>query len=509
MTCGPAHMSGKRGTNTGSSGVRVSAYGVPLVTALFRHAGQGYHRWHVPAHKGRQIWPPWYRFLGPGVWAVDLTELPGLDDLHAPHGVIARAQDLAARALGAGRSFFLVNGVSVGLQAALLAFCRPGDKVLLPRTAHKSVLAGAILAGAEPVYLPEGWQDELGIPLAIIPDSFRQALEASPGARVFLALHPSFYGVVSPLTRLAEMARHRGLVVVADEAHGTHFAFHPDLPPPALACGADIAVHGFHKSGGALTQAAVLSVRHGFDHTRVEASLDYLQTTSPSYLLLASIDAARQALVSRGRQRLGRAMEAAVWVREQLRRRPEFVILDEEMAGREVALDPLKMVLAAPGLGLNGRALAAALRRCGRIQVETYGWRHVILAWSLADDMSHARHLVQVLQELSRRYRARKTQGPRTWPGPPPLPQVVMSPREAFLAGSRTLPLRQARGKVAAGFVVPYPPGFPVLAPGELVTGEVIAYLEEVRGLFPGLHGSLERLPVVDRSIKDNYCWWR
>ncbi|TDA68648.1 MAG: aminotransferase class I/II-fold pyridoxal phosphate-dependent enzyme [Clostridia bacterium] len=469
----------------------------PLVTAVFRHVGQGYHRWHVPAHKGRQIWPPGYRFLGSRVWAADLTELPGLDDLHTPHGVIAQAQDLAARALGAGKSFFLVNGASVGLQAALLACCQPGDRVILPRTAHQSVLAGVILAGAEPVYLSEAWQDDLGIPLGLAPDTLRQVLACEPPARVLLVLHPSFYGVVSPLAPLAAMAHRRGLVVVADEAHGTHFAFHPELPASALASGADIAIHGFHKSGGALTQAAVLSVRQGFDPSRVEAALDCLQTTSPSYLLLASIDAARCALASQGRARLERALEAAAWARKQLRQWPEFVILDEGMVGREAALDPLKMVLAAPGLGLSGRALAAALRRRGRIQVETYGWRHVVLVWSLADDMAQARHLVRVLHDLAGDYRAGRPRAPRAFPGPPPRPQVVMSPREAFFASRRTLPLGQARGQVAAGFVVPYPPGFPVLAPGELITGEIIAYLAETRTLVPGLHGNLEKLPVV------------
>lgn len=478
--------------------MKVVASEVPLVGALCRHMGQGYHRWHVPAHKGRQIWPPGAGFLGREVWAADLTELPGLDDLHAPQGVIARAQDLAARALGAGRSFFLVNGASVGLQAALLACCRPGDRVVLPRTAHQSVLAGAILAGAEPVYLPEVWQDDLGLPLGLTPGTVKQVLAREPRARMLVAVYPTFYGVVSPLASLVEIAHGRGLVVLADEAHGTHFAFHPDLPPSALACGADIAVHGFHKSGGALTQAAVLSVRRGFNHAGVAASLDCLQTTSPSYLLLASLDAARQALVSRGRDRLGRALEAAAWVREQLRQRPEFVILDADLVGPDAVVDPLKMVLAAPGLGLNGRALAAALRRHGRIQVETYGWRHVVLAWSLADGMAQARHLVRVLQKLSRCYRAGRPHPQRPSIGPPPWPQVVMSPREAFLAGKRTLPWRQARGEVAAGFIVLYPPGFPVLAPGELVTGEVVAYLEEVRGLVPGLHGSLEMLPVVD-----------
>lgn len=451
----------------------------PLLEALLAYVARRPALFHVPGHKqGRGAPAEWRRALGRGALAMDLTEAPGLDDLHAPEGVIAEAQALAAAAFGAGRSYFLVGGTTAGLQALLLAVCRPGDRVVVPRHAHRSVLAGLILSGATPVYVAPEYDRELDIPLGVRPETLQAALAGSGPVRAVVVVHPTYHGTVLDTAGLVDVARHHGALVLADEAHGSHFAFHPALPVPALACGADAVVQSLHKTGGALTQASVLHVRAGspLDPARVQEALRWVQSSSPSYLLLASLDAARRELALRGKELWARALELAGWARRQINRLPGLRVAEY------LGADPTRLVIDVRGRRLTGRTAASALWNQG-VAVEMSGQGYVLALITPGDTRATVGRLVRALAALPWGHRAPEPLGL------PPWPEVVVPPREAALGEREAVPLRQARGRVAAELVAPYPPGVPVLAPGECITPAVIEYLERCVALGQHLQG--------------------
>ncbi len=285
----------------------------PLWDALAGYVRDGVTRFHMPGHKGGPgIHPMLKDALGEAVFAIDVTGVEGLDDLHEPGGVLREAQALAAQAFGADRSFFLVNGTSAGVQAMILSLCRPGDKLILSRNMHKSIMAGVILSGAHPVFVAPEVEARLGMALGPDPERVRTALGRHPDARGVLLVNPTYYGVAGRLAPIAETAHARGMALLVDEAHGPHFRFHPDLPEPALVCGADACAQGMHKILGGMTQASILHVRgRRLDVDRLEAVLRLLQSTSASYVLMASLDVARMQAATAGREMIGRALALA------------------------------------------------------------------------------------------------------------------------------------------------------------------------------------------------------
>lgn len=446
----------------------------PLFTAMQRYLRRQPAVFHVPGHKqGRAAPPALRRWLGAGALQLDLTEAPGLDDLHAPSGVIAEAQALAAAAFGAARSFFLVGGTTAGIHAMLLAALRPGEAVLVPRHAHRSVHGGLILAGARPVWLPPAYDPDLAIPLGVPPEAVAQALDRHPEARALVVVHPTYHGIPAAIHPLVQLAHDRGLPVLVDEAHGAHFAFHPDLPPSALAAGADAVAQSLHKTGGSLTQSSLLHLGYGcrLDPDRVQAALRLVQSTSPSYLLMASLDLARRELALRGRRLWDRALALAAAAREALARVPGVRVVDYP------GMDPTRLILDVRGRGLTGYEAAEQLWRQG-VAVELAGHGYLLAILSPGDGRESLGRLVAAVRRLrpSRRRKAGAGVGP---PGLPPWPEVVLTPREAALGRQEAVPLSRSEGRIAAELVAPYPPGIPVLAPGERITPAVLAYLEE------------------------------
>ena len=416
------------------------------------------------------------RRLARGLLARDLTELPGLDDLHRPHGPIAAAQRLAAELFGAAATFFLVNGSTVGLQALLLGLLQPGERVLLPRHVHRAVVGGLVFAGAEPVFVEDEPVAGFGIPAG--PSVARVARElAATKPRAVLVLHPNYYGITGEIGPLAAAVHAAGGVLWADEAHGAHLPFHGSFPPPALKEGADASVQSLHKLGGALTQAALLHLRAGGEtYRRVASALRLLQTSSPSYLLLLSLDLARRELALRGRDVFARAAARAEEARAALRGIPGISILEAEHLPPGRGLDPLKVVVNWRETGLSGYAAAVRLRRLG-VQVEMADAANTVAVVGPGTPASAVRRFVRGVREVA-----------RGTPGRPaaPLPELPRAPRalalrDAWLAGREAVPLERAVGRVAAETVAVTPPGTPVLVPGEQVTYEVVAYLRAAR----------------------------
>ncbi|MBC7326453.1 MAG: aminotransferase class I/II-fold pyridoxal phosphate-dependent enzyme [Moorella sp. (in: Bacteria)] len=485
----------------------------PLWEALLNYREQQINSWHTPGHKeGSYTWPSWRQVLGEGTLALDLTELPGLDNLACPAGVIRSAQEKAAAFFGVARTFFLVNGASSGLMAVLLATCRPGDEVLLPRYAHRSVFSGLILSGARPVYLETPWLDPPGLPLGVPPAVLARTLQEHPRARLLVLNHPTYEGVVPRCRELVALAHEHGLAVVADAAHGAHYGLDPVLPPSPLALGADYVVQSTHKTLGALTQAAMLHLREEGEGERIAAALNLLQTSSPSYLLLASLDVARLLAEEGGRRDWGRAVARALALRRQLAAAGITCLRPQDVTGAAAAgLDVTRLLLPAASTGMSGGEMALALRRAGH-EVELAAPGYILLIITPGDSEEKIHSLKEALLALprvtgSRRVGAKGTGEtspgsagvqPRaaascpgkaagkgeTVRGCPPmvLPRQALAPREAWLAPRRELPLQKAEGWIAAELIAPCPPGLALVVPGEVLAGEVLARLVELRG---------------------------
>lgn len=477
---------------------------LPLVTALFNHCARGYAHLHVPAHRqGRAIFEEWQHLTGEEIFGLDLTELPGLDDLHYPRGVIARAQELAAVLFGADQSFFLVNGSTVGLHALLLTLCSPGEEILVPRNAHRAILGGLILSGAKPVFVDPAVIEEFGIAAGVDCRVVSTALAEHPGVKGLLALHPTYYGVTCDLAQLVTILHRLDRPVLADEAHGVHFPFHDQLPPPALACGVDATVQSMHKLGGSLTQSSLLHLKsHRVDARKVAAALRLLQTSSPSYLLLASLDGARRQLSSRGHDLVDRTLTLAREVREELSRLPGLQVLGQEHLGNPGAyrLDPARLVISVGQLGLTGYQAAASLVKDFRVQVEMADYYNLVVVIGIGTTRQDCFMLVHGLRELI--YREGLPKQPLAKFPILPLPPVCrLTPREAWLAPTRAVPLEKSAGEICAEWVSVSPPGIPLLYPGEEIRPEAVDYLRWVKGLQLAIQGPsdprLETMQVV------------
>lgn len=446
----------------------------PLFDALVAYARQVKAAFHVPGHKmGAAAPPAFVEYLGSQTLAIDLTEAPGLDDLHAPEGVIAEAQALAADAFGAAATFFLVGGTTAGLHALILAACQPGEVLALPRNAHRSVLGALILSGAQPSWVHVSLHEELDVATQVDRESLRDALAR---ARAALLIHPTYYGMTGDLPAEIALAHEAGLPVLVDEAHGTHFGFHPALPVSALSSGADGVVQSTHKTGGSLTQSSMchLGRGHRLNEARVREMLRLVQSTSPSYLLMASLDLARRDLALRGERQWERAILLAGQARARLAKQRGLRVCDTD--------DPTKLLVHVAGRGLTGFQAAEWLWSRG-VAVESAGLRYVLAVVTPGDSVASIDTLVNALTSLP--------EGPGAPPAPvePPWPEVIMPPRQAFLGPKESVALDQAIGRIAAELVAPYPPGIPAVAPGERLTAGVVGYLRQARDAGHHLQG--------------------
>ena len=475
----------------------------PLLEALLVYRSRCNTGFHMPGHgQGRGLPPEFGCLGGTGLFSMDVTELPGLDDLHRPTGVIARAMSLASRAWGADHSFFLVNGTTCGLQALILSTCTEADTLILPRNVHRSVMGGLILTGSRPSYVAPRVVDSFGLTAGAEPEEIITAMLRGPLPRAILASHPNYYGITTDLRPLAKEVNARGSLLLADEAHGAHLHFHSGLPGDALSLGADAAVQSVHKTGGSLTQSSILHLRGGrINPGRIAEALRILETSSPSYILMASLDAARRQLACRGEEILDRVLSISGELRLGLREVPGLEVLEQEhLPARSFDLDPTRLVISVTGLGLTGFQVAELLRQRYHIQPEMADYHNVvfILGPGLTDE--HGPALVEAMRDLADKEQA----GPLPYRPifAPPVPPLRQTPRQAWLSWRRRVPLVEAAGLVSAEMVAVYPPGIPAVCPGEELTPEIVEYLLEVRKLKLTVQGpldlSLEWIEVVE-----------
>ncbi|MBW4423543.1 MAG: aminotransferase class I/II-fold pyridoxal phosphate-dependent enzyme [Nostoc desertorum CM1-VF14] len=478
----------------------------PLLDALKANAAKPHAPFYTPGHKqGEGIYQPLADLFGKAVFRVDLTELADLDNLFAPQGVIQEAQQLAAAAFGASQTWFLVNGSTCGIEAAILATCGTGDKIILPRNVHSSAIAGLILSGAIPIFLNPEYDPVLDIAHSITPNSLESALQQHPDAKAVLTVYPTYYGVCGNLSAIANITHQYNIPLLVDEAHGAHFAFHPELPTPALAAGADLTVQSIHKVLGAMTQASMLHIQgNRIDCDRISKALQLVQSTSPSYLLLASLDAARQQMALHGKMLMSSTLQLADEARTKISQIPGLSVLQissppsqgglggsSSISGLErspgfVALDETRLTVTVSGLGLTGFEAEEILDEKFAVTAEFASLQHLTFIISLGNTPADIEQLVQSFSTLAKEYRRTNLivksdlwQDVFTTQCHP----LHFSPREAFFAVSEILPLIQTNQRICAEIVCPYPPGIPLLMPGEIITKPVLDYLQQIQAM--------------------------
>ncbi len=474
----------------------VDQQALPLLEALQQCAQRPHAPFYTPGHKrGRGIPQPMRDLLGDRPFLADLPELPELDNLFAPEGAILRAQELAADLFGASQTWFLANGSTCGIEAAVLATCGPGDLLILPRNCHQAAIAALILSGATPVFLPPDYDPDWGIAHSVSPAVVAAALAQHPNAKAVMLVYPTYYGACGDVGAIAQLAHQRGIPLIVDEAHGAHFAFHSEFPTPSLAAGADIVVQSTHKVLGAMTQASMLHCQGDrVDADRLSRALRLVQSTSPSYLLLASLDAARWQLAQHGSELMQRTLDLAAIARTELAQIPGLRLLTADQACTPgfVSLDPTRLTVDVSRLGLSGFAADEILHTQLGVTAELPALTHLTFILSLGNTPQDIQQLVQGFRALARSVQQTSRDGLQAetlkpglddfcWIEANPMEAAQsLSPRAAFLATSEVVPLAQAGDRLSADTVCPYPPGIPLLIPGERISKAALQALDAV-----------------------------
>lgn len=450
----------------------------PLYTALCHAAEQDTAHFDVPGHK-KKPGSVLGEAFGDRVPQMDFNSTPELDMLGSPAGVIAEAETLLAHAYGADDAFMLVNGSTSGVQYMILTALRPKEKVILPRNVHKSAINALILSGAQPVFVDPEVDLHYGISNGMPLEGLRRAIREHPDAKAVFVINPTYFGAAGNLAEIVRLAHRHKMAVLVDEAHGAHLPFHPALPVSAMAAGADMSTVSLHKTGGALTQSSALLLReHFFRRHQVRSTVNLFQTTSASYLLLASIDLARRELATRGHEMLDRLLGQVADARAVISATPGLEVIGPAYCNGDgvFGYDPTKLVVRVNDLGLTGFEAYDILRKEYGVQCELAETYVILAIVSLGDDAATLRRLTDALQDLSRRFYATRPQLRHSLRGVTQRPKTVISPREAFYSNKRLVTLDEAVGEVCGESIMIYPPGIPLAIPGERLTEEIIDF---------------------------------
>ncbi len=454
----------------------------------------------VPGHKRGRGNPELTEFLGQQCIGVDVNSMKPLDNLCHPVSVILEAEKLAADAFGAAHAFLMVGGTTSSVQSMILATCKRGDEIILPRNVHKSVINALVLCGAVPVYVNPDVDQNLGISLGMRREHVAKAIADHPGAVAVLVNNPTYYGICSDLRAIVKMAHAAGMRCLADEAHGTHFYFGGGLPVSAMAAGADMASVSMHKSGGSLTQSSLLLVGPNVHAGYVRQIINLTQTTSASYLLMSSLDISRRNLALRGRAVFHQVADMAEYARQEINAVGGYYAFGRELMNGDSVFDfdTTKLSVHTLDIGLAGIEVYDILRDEYDIQIEFGDIGNILAYLSMGDRPQEVERLVSALAEIRRRYQRDQT---GLLSQEYVEPEVVASPQEAFYAEKLSLPLAETQGRVCSEFVMCYPPGIPLLAPGERVTAEILEHIWYAKEKGCSMTGSedpeLERLNVL------------
>lgn len=458
----------------------ISQENAPIYEALERLRKMRVVPFDVPGHKRGRGNPELARLLGEKCMSMDVNSMKPLDNLCHPVSVIRQAEELAAEAFGAAHAFLMVGGTTSAVQAMVLSVAKRGEKIILPRNVHRSVIGAMVLCGAVPVYVNPQCNDRLGIPLGMTVEDVKRAIEENPDAKAVLVNNPTYYGICSDIKTIVKMAHDHGMYCLADEAHGTHFYFSDQLPVSAMEAGADMAAVSMHKSGGSLTQSSLLLLGPNMSEGYVRQIINLTQTTSGSYLLLSSLDISRRNLALRGKETFEKVRSYAKYARAEINDIGGYYAFCRELInGNSVYdFDVTKLAVHTLDVGLAGIEVYDLLRDEYDIQIEFGDFGNFLAYLSIGDRKQDIERLVSALAEISRRFGKEKV---NLMTQEYVDPQVAVSPQDAFYADKEKVELRDAPGRISGEFVMCYPPGIPILAPGERVTQEIREHIEYAR----------------------------
>lgn len=449
----------------------------PIYEALQRLREMRVVPFDVPGHKRGRGNPELAAFLGEQCVSIDVNSMKPLDNLCHPVSVIREAELLVADAFGAAHAFLMVGGTTSSVQSMVLSSCKRGDKIIMPRNVHRSVINAFVLCGAVPAYVNPEVDRRLGISLGMQREQVAKAIAENPDAVAVLVNNPTYYGICSDLKAIVNMAHEAGMLCLVDEAHGTHFYFGENMPISAMAAGADMASVSMHKSGGSLTQSSLLLIGEHINPGHVRQIINLTQTTSGSYLLMSSLDISRRNLALRGKEVFAKVVEMADYAREEINAVGGYYAFGRELInGNSIFdFDPTKLSIHTRNIGLAGIEVYDILRDEYDIQIEFGDIGNILAYLSMGDRPQELERLVSALAEIRRRYQK----------DPSGLlsqeyidPEVVASPQDAFYAEKKSIPLPESVGCVCSEFVMCYPPGIPILAPGERITQEILNFIE-------------------------------
>ena len=473
----------------------------PIQQALEQQRLNRLAHFDVPGHKGGRGNKALKSFLGDDCVKLDMNSMKPLDNLCHPVSVIKEAQRLAAEAFGAAESFFIVNGTTAAVQAMIMSACKTGDKIIMPRNVHRSAINALVVCGAVPVYINPGINRRLGIPLGMSMADVRRAIEENPDAKAILVNNPTYYGICSDLREIVRLAHEKGMLVLVDEAHGTHFYFHEELPVSAMEAGADMTAVSMHKTGGSLTQSSMLLVNDQVNADYIRQVINLTQTTSSSYLLLSSLDIARKNLSINGKSMFDRTIAMAEYARKEINVLGGYYAFGKELidGDRVFDFDTTKLSIYTRDIGLAGIEVYDLLRDDYGIQIEFGDIGNILAIISNGDRNLEVERLISALSEIKRLHETTKT---GLFDHEYINPVLVVKPQDAFYGAKRSMPMNDSAGKICGEFVMCYPPGIPILAPGESITEEILHYISYAKEKGCFLTGtedmSLNNINVVE-----------
>lgn len=476
----------------------------PIYEALVKYKSARVVPFDVPGHKQGRGNPMLKEFLGEKCLSVDVNSMKPLDNLCHPVSVIKEAEELAANAFNAKHAFFMVNGTTSAVQAMVMSVCKRGEKIIMPRNVHRSAINALVISGAVPVYINPGVNKKLGIPLGMSVKDVEKAIKENPDAKAVLVNNPTYYGICSNLRKITELAHAHGMYVLVDEAHGTHFYFGEDMPISAMEAGADMAAVSMHKTGGSLTQSSFLLLNCDLHVGYVRQIINLTQTTSGSYLLMSSLDLARRDLVLNGKEIFKKVVSLAEYARNEINKIRGYYAFSEELIDNDEVFDfdRTKLSIFTRDIGLAGIEVYDILRDEYGIQIEFGDIANILAIISVGDRELTIERLISALYEIKRIHSKDKS---GMFDHEYINPEVVLTPQEAFYSNKKCVPMKESDGCICAEFVMCYPPGIPILAPGEKITTEILDYISYAKEKGCFLTGTedvkIENINIVEGGV--------
>lgn len=475
---------------------RIRQMRAPVYEALEAFKKKRVVPFDVPGHKRGRGNPELVDLLGEKCVGLDVNSMKPLDNLGHPVSVIREAEELTADAFGAAHAFLMVNGTTSAVQSMILAVCKAGDEIILPRNIHKSVINALVLCGGVPVYVEAKVNPKIGIALGVEIEEIKRVMEEHPNAKAVFVNNPTYYGICSNVKEIARLAHEKGMMLLVDEAHGTHLYFNDELPVSGIAAGADLAAVSMHKSGGSLTQSSILLCGENFDADYMRQIINLTQTTSASYLLISSLDISRRNLALRGEESFAKVAKIAEYARNEINAIGGYYAYGKDLIDGDSVydFDVTKLSVYTQGIGLTGIEVYDLLRDEYDIQIEFGDIGNILAYISIGDRMQEIERLVGALEDIKRVYgKEDKDQ----FCGDFIQPEVVYTPQKAFYSEKEQIPLEETSGRICGELVMCYPPGIPILTPGERVTDDIINYIQYAREKGCSLQGTLD--PFVEK----------